>query len=531
MNKLASYLGSLGVGFLLAGTLLWAMQRAGEIYWASFLIVGLVLCTVYVATRWSKIAPALGSRSTKEGANSAVLIVIVVAIVGIINYIADEHAEQWDATATKQYSLSEQTLKILDELETDVEIVLLDRRGSEQQILAEDLLKLYDDASSRVEVEAIDPETEPERAVAYTSPTEPLALGTILIHTGERQQRATAATEPEITSALIRVLSNETKKIYFTAGHQEKDLLDTDGSTGISIVAGKLGDSAYETEALYIARSSSSTGSPGSTEDDRLRIPEDAAAVVVAGPSTDFLQEELDALDAYIDEGGGVIFLVDPENQGLAPELVGSIVERGVVLGEDVVVDPLAQPPVYPVVQSYSSHPIVESFGNVMSIFPLVRSVTMGDNVPEGTDMRELFTTPDDTSWAETHFEELAERRGPAPGQALGPIGLAMALTIEHDDEAGSSGSSRQSRLVVVGDSDFIANELAAAPLLNADLFLNMVNWVAQDEDLISIRPREPQERSVTMTEQQRQNVFYLSMFIIPGIVIVTGVSAWWGRR
>jgi ABC-type uncharacterized transport system involved in gliding motility auxiliary subunit len=100
-----------------------------------------------------------------------------------------------------------------------------------------------------------------------------------------------------------------------------------------------------------------------------------------------------------------------------------------------------------------------------------------------------------------------------------------MALTITHDDERPAS------RVVVVGDSDFIANELAAAPVLNADLFLNMVNWVAQDEDLISIRPREPEERAVLMTEQQRRNVFFLSLFIIPGIVIITGVSLWWGRR
>ena len=521
MKKLSSYLGSLGLGFLLAGILLWAMQRAQEIYWASFLIAGLTLCAVTIASRWSELATALGTRAAKEGANSALLIVIVVAIIGLINYIADEHNRQWDATATKQYSLSDQTMKILDELTTDIKIVLLDRRGSEPQIRAEDLLKLYDDASARVDTETIDPEAEPERALAYTSPTEPLALGTIIISTGERQRRATAATEPEVTSALIRALTNETKKIYFTSGHQEKELLDTAGPTGISVVAGKLADSAYETQALVIARSLSDDG-------ETLRIPDDAAAVVVAGPRTDFLQEELDALDAYIDGGGGVIFLVDPEGEGLTVELVGSIVERGIVLGQDVVVDPLAQPPVAPVVESYGSHPIVESFGNVMSIFPLARSVTMGDDVPEGSDIRELFTTADENSWAETRLEELAVRQGPAPGQALGPIGLAMALTIDRDGDASSSGPSR---VVVVGDSDFIANELAAAPVLNADLFLNMVNWVAQDEDLISIRPREPEERSVLMTDQERQKVFFLSLFIIPGIVIVTGVSLWWGRR
>ena len=149
----------------------------------------------------------------------------------------------------------------------------------------------------------------------------------------------------------------------------------------------------------------------------------------------------------------------------------------------------------------------------------------MAEHVPDGTDMRELFTTADENSWAETRLEELSERAGPTSEQDRGPIGLAMAVTIDRDDDTASS------RLVVVGDSDFIANELAAAPLLNADLFLNMVNWVAQDEDLISIRPREAEERGVALTAQQRQNVFYLSLFIIPGIVVVTGVSLWWGRR
>ena len=158
MKKLSSYGGSLGLGFLLAGFLLWAMQRTQEIYWASFFIVGLVFVTVYIASRWSELAPALGSRSTREGVNSALLTVIVIAIIGLINYLADEHAAQWDATATKQYSLSEQTTKILDELTTNVDIILLDRRGSEPQIRAADLLKLYDDASTRVVVETIDPE-------------------------------------------------------------------------------------------------------------------------------------------------------------------------------------------------------------------------------------------------------------------------------------------------------------------------------------------------------------------------------------
>ena len=525
MQKLTPYLGTLGLGFLIAGVLLLALQRQNETYWASFLIAGLVCSAFYTASRFSELASLFGRRSAKRGANAVLLIVIVAGIVVLANIIANQQATQWDFTAARQYSLSEQTVKILGELATsndgDIEIVLLDRRGTEQQLRASDLLQLYDDASSRVRVQVIDPEAEPERALTYTSPTEPgVALGTIIVAAKGRTQRATAATEPEVTNAIIRVLKTERKKIYFTSGHQEKDPLKTDAN-GISGIASKLEDSAYVVETLVIARSQS---------EDALRLPEDAAAVVVAGPKTDFLEAELDALQAYLDGGGSAIFLIDPETQGLTPELDAFLVEQGIVLGNDVVVDALAQPPVYPVVQSYGLHPIVESFGNVMSIFPLARSVTTAEEWPEGAEIRELFTTADENSWAETRLEELAERSGPTADQTLGPIGLAMAATIPRGPR-GPRGEETASRLVVVGDSDFISNELTSAPLLNADLFLNMTNWVAQDEDLISIRPRKPEDRRIALSARERTNVFFLSLFIIPGVVVVTGVSAWWGRR
>ena len=516
MKRFASYTGSLGAGFLLAGALLGAMQRARDVYWASFLIIGLVLIGIYVAARWENVSRAVGTRTAKEGANAVVLTVIVLGIVGILNFLADRHAKRWDASSTKVNSLSDQTTRILAELDTDVELVLLDRIGTSQQASAENLLQLYADASERVTLTAIDPDSEPERALPYASPTEPMPLGTILVATGTRHQRATAATESEITNTLIRALATDIKKIYFTTGHDEKSLSDT-SSTGISFVGGKLGESAYETEELAISRTS---------DGDVLRVPDDATALVIAGPRSDFLQDELDALDSYIDRGGHAIVLVDPETQGLAPELVGTIVERGIVLGADVVVDPLARPPLYPVVQQYSRHAVVESLGNAMSIFPLVRSVTMAELIPDGADIRELFTTADDSTWAETRFEELQERTQPTAEQMRGPIGLAMAATLTREDDTPTS------RLVVVGDSDFIANEVAGTPQFrNADLFLNMVNWVAQDEGLIAIRPRETEERAVVMNEQQLQNVFFLSVLILPGIVVVTGLSLWWGRR
>ncbi len=521
MRKLVPYLGSLGLGFLAAGTFLWATQPRREGYWASFLVTGLMLVLVYIVQEWDSLSSFFSRRGARAGANTTLLVLIVVGILVAVNYIADRHARQWDFTAAKQHTLSDQTMKILGELDRDVEILLLDSPTSGAAVLARDLLKLYGDASGRVRTETIDPERQPERALAYQRPTEPgIALGTVLVVAGERQQRATAATEPEITNALIRALKHETKKLYFSEGHQEKQLAGNDGASGLSIIAGRLEDSTYETASLLIARS---------VVDDEMRIPDDAHAIVVAGPRTDFLPEELQALDRYIRSGGKAIFLIDPTQESATANISDFLLELGVVLEENVVVDAYSMPAVSPVVRNYGRHPIVESFGNVMSVFPFVRSVAAAEDLDEGTRVEALFSTADSESWGETRLDELSERMGPAPDQLRGPLTLAVALTRVPSTEGATS--SAEARVVVVGDSDFVSNDLAAAPVLNADLFLNMVNWIVQDEDLIAIRPREPEDRRIFLTPQQQANVFFLSFLIIPGIVLVTGISVWWSRR
>ncbi len=537
MKRLSPYFGSAGLGFLVAGALLSVMQPARDRVWASFLIIGLVLLLVYLVSHWEEASRFAGRRSAKEGANAAILVLAVIGILVGINYIASRHAKRWDFTAARQYTLSDQTTKTLAGLDRDVEIVLLDNPTSSRAIAARDLLELYDDASARVRSTVVDPDAEPEKALSYQEPGAPgLTLGTVLVVSGDRKERATAATEPEITNALLRVLRTGKKKIYFTAGHQEKSLDESDANSGLSVMKGKLQASTYDTETLVIARS---------VEGGKMKIPGDAGALVIAGPKTDFLPAEIQAIDEYLGSGGKALFLIDPKNQGQTDALCAFLQKKGVILDDDVVVNPLSLPPLYPVVRSYGHHPIVESFSNVISIFPLVRSVSRAENAPEGIEVTPLFSSEPE-SWAETRLDELQTRQGPAPDQKKGPLTLAFAVTMKAkpDDAAtkptgGDGGdasdatakSPREARLVVVGDSDFIANELASAPVLNADLFLNMVNWAAQDESLISIRPREPEDRRIFLTPQQTTNVLFLSFLIIPGLILVTGFSVWWSRR
>ncbi len=524
MKRLTPYLGASGLGFLGAGVLLRLLQPDRGRVFSSFLIAGLALSVLYLVNHWQEVLRLAGRRSAREGANSLAVALAVAGIAVAVNYIADRHQKRWDFTAARQYTLSEQTVKILAGLESDLGMVLFDNPTVGRALAARDLLELYEGESERVKISVIDQDAEPQKALPYREPGEPgIPLGTILVVSSGREERATAATEPEITNAILRVLREERKKIYFSSGHQEKSIDDTDPGAGISVVNGKLQGSTYETASLVIARS---------VQGDEMRIPEDADAVVVAGPRTDFLPEEIGTLDSYLRAGGRAVFLLDPATQATTPALDEYLREQGISVGSDLVVDPRSAPPiVIPVVGSYGAHPIVESFTNRLSLFPLIRTVERLDTVPEGAEVRDLFSSEAE-SWAETRVDELEARQGPAPDQKQGPLTLAIAVSLAANDTPdGDEAKTPAGRFVVVGDSDFITNDLASAPVLNADLFLNMVNWVAEDEDLISVRPREPEDRRIFLSTQQMTNVLLFSLLIVPGVILVTGISVWWGRR
>jgi ABC-type uncharacterized transport system involved in gliding motility auxiliary subunit len=311
----------------------------------------------------------------------------------------------------------------------------------------------------------------------------------------------------------------------------------------------------------------------------RIEFPEDATAIVIAGPQRDYLPAEIDALRDYLKAGGKAVILLDPKIQGEKPNLLGLMNELGMELGDNVVIDLssvgqlFGYGPEVPLVTTYGYHPITEIMKQG-SVFPVVRSVQGADSTPDGTVVTELLSTSDN-SWAEENLDGLSEGVQPDEGETTGSLSLGVAVTMEvekppaddEDDESDSTEGNEEAeageedaladeendvpesvegdvsesgeedlpqsegRMVVVGDSDFLINNLAQAPIGNRDLFLNMVNWVAQDEDLISVRPREPEDRRVVMTGQQQSNVGKLALWIIPGIVLLTGISVWWGRR
>jgi ABC-type uncharacterized transport system involved in gliding motility auxiliary subunit len=493
----------------------------------------------------------LGRRQARYGANLALLTALVFGIVVATNYLANRHNKRWDLTEAKQFTLSDQTVKILGNLGRDLEVVILDR--SDRARTTRELLEQYRYYSKRVSIEVIDQEAQPARAAQYRTATESnIPFGTIVIDSGDRQERVSSATEQDITNAIIKVLKEGKKTIYFMDGHGERDIEES-GPGGASLIKAKLEESNYEV-AKYHPLQSMTEG--------RIELPEDATAIIIAGPQRDYLPAEIDVLRYFLKSAGKIVFLLDPQNQGEIPNLESFMSELGVVVGNNVVIDVSGVGqllgvggPESPLIASYGPHAITERMASFPTVYPIVRTVTSAETTPEGVSVTEILESSE-SSWAEESLDDLASGVKPDEGELTGPLSIAVAVILEPDESnpveadtdesAGEGGDAEpqqespdaddeppppEGRAIVVGDSDFMANNLVSSPIGNRDLFLNMVNWVAQDEDLISIRPKEAEDRRVVMTQQQQSNVGYLSLLIIPGVILLMGVSVWWGRR
>jgi ABC-type uncharacterized transport system involved in gliding motility auxiliary subunit len=253
-------------------------------------------------------------------------------------------------------------------------------------------------------------------------------------------------------------------------------------------------------------------------------VPDDAEAVLVLGPDRSLFDTELDALDRYLKKGGGVAVLADPL---LVTNLETRVKGWGIELGNDVVVEEQRtlfmgpQLGVQPIVSSYGNHPVTKDFGRErLTLFNLARSLKAAD----GSTPVELVLTGD-KSWGETDTKQFVEAskvsKDPATDR-IGPLALAMATPIK--------GDSAEGRLVVVGDSDFARNRYVSEAY-NADLFLNMVAWLVGQEQFATIERKLPRASSSTISIEQFAQFRFLSLFLLPELVVLAGVLVWWRRR
>ena len=522
LRRLSGLLGILA-GVALVGAIV-TMTAAGTItrLAMALYLLAAVLLALYVAPRIEEIGELLSSRTARQGSTVAAFTAAVLGVLVLINILGSRYSQQLDITTARQFTLSDQTTKIIEQVDQQIQITAFFTEDDFTQG-AVDLLSRYARRSQHISLEVIDPLRQ--RAAAEQAGIR--SIPTTIFTMGAQSQQSSGLSEQDFTSALLKLTRPVRKKVYFLTGHNERDPegFDQDSYSG---VADALRRENYEVEKLSLV---------GERE-----VAADAAVVVIAAPRSPLLDFETKALRDYVDGGGALLIVTDPRSEGS----LNAVLEGwGVSLRDDLVVDPgrFVPPDLALIIPAPEFGHRISSSLPATTVLSLARSLDVDNNLPSDLEVRPLLRTSD-RAWGETkiteqavEFNEGEDHRGP----------LVVAVAISRRDPVPSfaggqppptptpllEGSTPEpkGRLVVLGDSDFVTNGLLRQVPTNLDLLVNSVNWLAEEEDLISIRATPASIAPVILSNQQSVLVFFTTVVFVPAGVLLLGFVIWWQRR
>ncbi len=453
----------------------------------------------------------LKARQTKYVAYATVYILIILAVLVFANFFANRYNKSFDLTSNKQFTLSDQTAKAIHDLKQDVTIQYFDEPRGMQT--GKDLLDRYANLSPKVHVQYVDVLKNPAlvRAANVTK------AGTAVIELGSKKEEARSFDETGVTGALIRAVKGGERDVCVVGGSGEHRVEDS-SPEGLSEFQDAVQKDNYKVKAISLLQ--------------KAEVPSDCTVLVVAGPTGDYVQPEVDAIKKYVENGGRALFMLDPPLKLGRKEISDNttldtlLQSWGITVDKDLLLDanPLSQlvglDATVPLVTNYESHPIVSDLQGKGTGFPLSRSLETKNG--DKTTVTKLFATSND-SFATNNLSSAEIRIDPNKDKH-GPFTLAAAATYN----TGKPGS--QGRFVVVGNSTWAANSFLRFNG-NRNLLLNTMNWLSSDEDLISIRPKEPEDRRILLTRAQFLMLRSVSQFLLPLIVVFGGVMVWLRRR
>ena len=456
----------------------------------------------------------LSGRQARYGSNSLILTVAFVGILVAGNYIVFNNTDllgsPYDFTEDKSNTLAPETLQILAELQEPVVATAFYSSNSDPSG-ADDLLKKFkNNSDGNFTFSFVNPDLDPvaAREAGVTGD------GKILLQSGENKEIADFVSETELAQALLRLISPGSRTVYFLQGHGEISL-EPGNELAYSVVQSTLEAKNYTVNTLNLLNT--------------REIPEDALAIIVAGPQKPVSQEEVTLLKDYVDNGGSLVVLEDPRyftQFGDAADPMADYLSKewGIVYNDDVVIDTVNQQNPFAAISSLynPSHPITQNLTeNLFVIMPQARSLTISGEKENITQTWLISTT--ESSWGET--AELSDTEAPAfdaETDVQGPLYLAIA-----GENAVTTG-----RVVVFGNSLF-AIDGNFDVYGNGNFFINSVDWAAEQEDLLNLTTRPRTER-IFMPPVETWRFLLLVLVIvivIPGMVVFFGISTWLSRR
>lgn len=478
---------------------------------AAVIVLGLALTAFLDPERTRRF---FTGRQLQYGSNAVIMLIAFIGILFFINMIAFQNPKTWDWTEDQQNTLAPETINILQKLPQPVNIVAY----YSTSISKDDVQKLLDnlrrESNGNLTFDFLDPNYYPGNAASDGVTRD----GTLVAHMGQSKELVSSPTEKDIDSAIMRLVNPVQKTVYFLTGHGELDMQGGgDPSASMAQVKAALESKNYTVKSLNL-------NSQGS-------VPADGKVLVIAGPQKPLGSDDVSAIETYLNNGGAVIIMEEPNQLtkfGNSPDPLADYISAkwGVTLQNDIVLDGHTNNPLVAVAdpQKYASHPITDPMRGFNSLFPTTRSISLAAPAPENITLTPLAQTVSDPSYAygETDYSSIMNSKAANdPASDLQPP-LVLAAAGEN--------ATTKGRLVVFGDS-VIATDPAYQSGYS-DILINSVDWGAQQESLINLTPKN----SVTRTFKPPETPAFigtllLSLCVIPFLVVVGGVAAWFSKR
>lgn len=434
---------------------------------------------------------------------NGLFILLLLLLVGLLGYLGREYNVQWDISQNGRNTLNQASAEILQKMDGPVTVTVYvtdqDARLGDIRNIISEFLRLYQRIKPDFTFTFIDPTEHPK----VTQEAGIKVNGEMVVTFNGRSEHLTIVNEQVFTNLLIRLVRSGEKLVMGLSGHGERRL-DGRANHDLGEFGKQLSMKGFKTDSLNLAIAQD--------------VPTNASVLIIASPQVDLLKGEVDKILAYVARGGNLLWLIDQESlRGLQP-----LAEKlSITLTPGVVVDPQSQqlkvPITFALGANYGQHPVTRNFNNI-TIFPFARQISLNESKEwNGVSLVEVAQN----GWVETGklesdvtFDEMYD--------VAGPISIAAALRRTLQD--------REQHVVVIGSGHFLANSYLGNGS-NLDFGINLINWLVEDENLITIQPRATLDSNLTMSKSALTVIVSVFLIILPLFFLVCGITVWWQRR
>ncbi len=439
-----------------------------------------------------------------------IFLLLFLSIIGMLAWVSNHYNQQFDLTANKRHSLSEGSVELLNKLDKPVTINAYTTDDVTRQAIQE-IIARYQRIKPDFHLRLLNPDIDIDQiqkdGVVMNKPF------AFVVHYNNRLEIIDSLSEQAISNALLRLNRRDNQQVVFLSGHGERDINGTD-NRAYSTLKQKLVEMGFNLQSVNLLEQP---------------LPENTKLLVIAAPSHQYLEGEVKHVTDFIDNGGNVLWLVDPGKLYGLDKIATSLglqLQSGIIIDNDTELRKtlnIQHPGIIPVT-AYFPHIITQTI-RYNTLFPLARGISplSNDNTVNNWQAEALFSSGA-KSWSETGGLQEEMVFDSSAGDVAGPVAIAVALHREKENQAGSQ------RVVVIGDSDFLSDAYIGAGA-NLNLGLNIFNWLIGDDDFISVEVKPAADTRLNLNETQLVVIGFGFLLVIPLLLLVAGFRIWYVRK